>query len=259
MGLERWSSAPAIYEQAVVKSERLSRVNVGPLGCHLERDRAMGSMPKASKALLAELLLAGLLLGYGWFSVYRLVLLLLLASQSLWVRGLGWADLGLARPRVVWRAVVQGAVAAAAILAAVRVVIVPLAVRVTGAAVDLSAMEDIRGDASALWPWLAQAWTLAAFGEEMVFRGYLIGRVADLAGHSRIGAAAGLLVSSVFFGWAHRYLGPAGMLATGCMGALLGLLYIATRNLWPVIICHALVDTVSLLVVYSGHGSWLFP
>ena len=90
----------------------------------------MGSMPKASKALLAELLLAGLLLGYGWFSVYRLVLLLLLASQSLWVRGLGWADLGLARPRVVWRAVVQGAVAAAAILAAVRVVIVPLAVRV---------------------------------------------------------------------------------------------------------------------------------
>jgi membrane protease YdiL (CAAX protease family) len=49
------------------------------------------------------------------------------------------------------------------------------------------------------------------------------------------------------------------MLATGCMGALLGLLYLATRNLWPVIICHALVDTVSLLVVYSGHGSWLFP
>jgi uncharacterized protein len=153
----------------------------------------------------------------------------------------------------------QGAAAAAAILAAVRVVIVPLAVRVTGAAVDLSGIEDIRGDASALWPWLAQAWTLAAFGEEMVFRGYLIGRVADLAGPSRIGSAVGLVVSSVFFGWAHRHLGPAGMLATGCIGALLGLLYLATRNLWPVIICHALVDTVSLLVVYSGHGSWLFP
>jgi uncharacterized protein len=214
---------------------------------------------KTSRALLAELLLAGLLLGSGWFSAYRLVLLLLLASQSLWTRGLGWANLGLVRPAVVWRAAVQGTIMAAAIVLATRLVIVPFAVAVTGVPVDLSAMDAVRGDASLLWMWLAQAWTLAAFGEEMVFRGYLIRRVADLVGDSRTGLTIALLVSSVSFGWAHRYQGPAGMIAAGSIGALLALLYLSGRNLWPVILCHALVDTAALLAIYSGHRSLLFP
>ena len=73
------------------------------------------------------------------------------------------------------------------------------------------------------------------------------------------GLTIALLVSSVFFGWAHRYQGPAGTIATGSMGALLALLYLRGRNLWPVIICHALVDTAALLAIYSGHRSLLFP
>ena len=68
------------------------------------------------KALLAELLLALLLVGYEWFSPYRLVLLLLLASQSLWSRSLGWSDLGLARPPSLWRVVAQGIVGAGVVL-----------------------------------------------------------------------------------------------------------------------------------------------
>src|SRR5262245_28735266 len=130
------------------------------------------------KTLLAELLLALLLVGYGWFSVYRLVLLLLLASQSLWIRSLGWSDLGLARPRSLWRVVVQGVAGAGIILLAVRFFIVPIAEKLTGVAVDLSQVEAIRGDPETFRVWLAQALTLAAFGEELVFRGYLIHRVA---------------------------------------------------------------------------------
>ena len=209
-------------------------------------------------ALLAELLLALLLAGYEWFSLYKLVLLLLLASQSLWIRGLGWASVGLGRPPALLRAVLQGTVAAAIVLVAVRLVIVPLAVAVTGVSVDLSQVEAVRDDPGTLWIWIAQAVTLAAVGEELVFRGYLIRRVADLFGQSRLGLSIGLVISSMGFGWAHRYQGEAGMVATGLIGALLALLYLRTRSLWPVIICHALVDVTSLVVIYFGHRSWLF-
>ena len=103
------------------------------------------------RALLAELALAALLLGYGWFSPFRLILLLLLASQSLWIRGLGWSELGLARRPNLPRVLLQGTVAAVAILVAIRFAIVPVAIRSTGVPVDLSQLESIRGERSALW------------------------------------------------------------------------------------------------------------
>jgi len=210
------------------------------------------------RALLAELLLALLLVGYDWFSPYRLVLLLLLASQSLWSRSLGWSDLGLARPPSLWRVVAQGIVGAGVVLLAVRFMIVPIAEKLTGVTVDLSQVEAIQGDPATLGIWLAQALTLAAFGEELVFRGYLMNRVADLFGKKRLGLVVGLLISSVGFGWAHRYQGDAGMVATGLIGALLALLYLRTRNLWAVIICHAVVDLTALILIYYGHKTWLF-
>ena len=111
-------------------------------------------MTKGNNALLAELLLAGVLLGYGWFSTYRLVLLLLLASMSLWTRGFGWRDLGLSRP-AVGPTVLQATGGALVIFAAVRLVIVPLAVMITGVPVDLSSIEAIRGNPSQLWLVLA--------------------------------------------------------------------------------------------------------
>jgi uncharacterized protein len=49
-----------------------------------------------------------------------------------------------------------------------------------GSAGDLEVFRALRGDLRLTLLFLALAWTLAAFGEEMVYRGYLINRVADL-------------------------------------------------------------------------------
>jgi membrane protease YdiL (CAAX protease family) len=153
-------------------------------------DERVGVRPaRLDKALIAELLLAGLLLGYGWFSVHRLVLVLLLACMSLWMRGLGWSHLGLRRPPSVRRTVAAGVLAALGILLAARLAILPFAVWATGERVDVSALEPIQGDPRLLLTWLVHAWTLAAFGEEMVYRGYLMRRVADVAGARARGGA----------------------------------------------------------------------
>ena len=211
------------------------------------------------KGLAVELTIVVLIVVYGSFSVERLILLLLIASQSLWVRGLGWADVGLRRPASVSRALLLAAAAAPVILVAVRFVIVPAAERLAGVPLDLSALGEA-GDARAYSMWLAQAWTLAAFGEEMVFRGYLIRRVSDLAGDSLAGLTTAIVISSCLFGLAHAYQGWAGVIATGTIGALMAILYfVSRRNLWPVIVCHGLVDTVAVTLIYAGRQSWLFP
>lgn len=223
-------------------------------------ERATGRVRRPDRALTAELLLAGLILGVGGFSVPRVVFLLPLGSMSLWMRGLGWRDLGLRRPERVGRTLATAVLAALGILVTVRFAIVPFAVWITGVPLDTSAFEAIEGNLRVLLTWLAVAWTVAAFGEEMVFRGYLMRRLADLAGGTRAAWAFALIVSSVSFGWAHAYQGPAGIVATGLIGALLALLYLRTgRNLWTVILCHALVDAVVLTLIYLGRAELLYP
>ena len=175
-----------------------------------------------TRSLIAELALVVLLVVAGSFVIHPLILLLLLASQSLWVRGSSWADVGLRRPTAVHHTLLQVVVGTFIILVAIRVVIVPGAVWLTGVPLDLS-LFDKPGDKQALWIWLGQAWTLAAFGEEMVFRGYLIRRVCDLVGDATAGRAIALIASSSLFGLAHSYQGPAGVIAAGTIGGILGL------------------------------------
>ena len=175
-----------------------------------------------TKGLIAELALVFLLVVAGTFVVHPLILLLLLASQSLWIRGSSWADLGLRRPTAVHHTLLQVVVGTFIILVAIRVVIVPGAVWLTGVPLDLSVFGK-PGDKQALWIWLGQAWTLTAFGEEMVFRGYLIRRVCDLVGDATAGRAIALIASSSLFGLAHSYQGPAGVIAAGTIGGILGL------------------------------------
>ena len=199
-----------------------------------------------------------LLIGYGSFSVHRLILLLLIASQSLWVRGFSWSDVGLRRPPQLQHTLLRAMIGAALILVGVRIAIVPTAEWLAGVPIDQSALGE-PGDARALWIWLGQAWTLAAFGEEMVFRGYLISRLDDLVGVTPTGRAVALVISSGLFGLAHAYQGLAGVIATGMIGAILGVLYLVSRrNLWVVILCHGIVDTVALTAIYFGRESWLF-
>jgi membrane protease YdiL (CAAX protease family) len=206
-----------------------------------------------------ELILAGLLVAYGPFSVFRLVVLLVVATLSLWIRGRRWSDVGMRRPTAIRHTVFHAMAGALLILVSVRVVIIPLAVWLTGTPLDLSALGG-PGDTRMFAARMLQAWSLAAFVEEMVFRGYLIGRITDLVGETRIGLTVAVAVSSVAFGVAHAYQGPAGMVATGTIGFVMGLLYLySARDLWTVILCHALVDTVALSAIYFDHRAMLFP
>lgn len=179
--------------------------------------------------------------------------LLLFAWIALRVRGLRWRHVGLARPRH-WPRVLAFGLGLGLLMEALELFVSqPLLIHFTGKQPDLSDFQAIHGNVKLLLLFVVLSWTLAAFGEEMVWRGYLMNRVADLGGRTRLAWAVSLIAVHVMFGFAHSYQGITGILDEGLMGLLLGLIYLgAGRNLWVPIIAHGISDTTDFLLIFLG-------
>jgi CAAX protease family protein len=179
--------------------------------------------------------------------------LFLLGWISLRLRTLRWRDIGLSRPRGWCRALAAGILAGIAIELLELFVTQPLLVRLLGKMPDLEPFQALRGNAKLLLLGLLLTWTLAAFGEEMVYRGYLLNRVAGMGSKTRTAWIVSLLTVSTVFGLAHLDQGITGQIENAIDGLLLGLLYLACgRNLWVPIIAHGITDTVDITLMFLG-------
>lgn len=87
------------------------------------------------------------------------------------------------------------------------------------------------------WHWglLAVGLTASAFGEELLYRGYLQTRLWRLTGSG----LAGWVTSACLFGMAHSYHGPFGPVAVGLNGLVLGAAFAATGRVWGPTAGHA--------------------
>ncbi len=123
------------------------------------------------------------------------------------LRGVGWRDLGLRRPSS-WRSTLLLGVAIGVGYQYLSLyVIEPLIARVTGDLPDVSQFAPLIGNKFFLFLSLVASWSLAAFGEELVFRGYLMNRVADLVRANYEGWLISLILVSILFGMVHLYQG----------------------------------------------------
>lgn len=171
----------------------------------------------------------------------------------LWLRGLGWRDVGLKRPARWSHTLLPGTGVGIAYQFVSLYLIEPLLARLTGALPDVSQFAPLVGNVWFFLLSIVVAWTLAAFLEEMVFRGYMMTRVADVGGKTRAAWLVALLLTSALFGLAHLYQGASGMIITGMSGLLFGALYLASgRNLWTAIIAHGVNDTLGFALIYLG-------
>ena len=108
----------------------------------------------------------------------------------------------------------------------------------------------------AMWILLV-AWLGAGFGEEVLWRGFLMDRLGRLPGLMRSPTAV-LVLQAVIFGLAHAYQGAAGVLITGTVGLWFGLVRRAAGgSIWPGVIGHAAVDTIMLSLGYAQAAGWM--
>lgn len=179
--------------------------------------------------------------------------LLLFAWLSLWVRRLRWRDVGLSIFRD-WKTTLAWGIAAGVLMEAFELFVSqPLLVRILGKNPDLEDFRPLIGNLKLTLLFIALAWTLAAFGEEMVYRGYLMNRVADLFNRTRRAWLISLIAVHVGFALAHAYQGLTGAIDEGLMGLLLGVIYLRTgRNLAIPIVAHGVADTVDFILMFFG-------
>ena len=168
--------------------------------------------------------------------------------------GLGFAEIGLRRP-VSWpRTIGQGILVALIIVplayVALEFVINPL----TGSeGPDISRFDSSRASLGMMIGTVVTVWLTSAFPEEVLWRGFLMTRIAKLAGATRWAWALALVVSSVHFGLLHYYQGISGVAATGFVGLLYGVAFlILGRNLWVTIVAHATSHVISFTALYLG-------
>jgi len=183
----------------------------------------------------------------------KLPWLFLLAWVSLRWRGLRWRDVGLTRPVNWQRTITIGILGGIGIELMELFLTQPLLVKLFHKMPDLSALNGLRGNWKLLLLGLALTWTLAAFGEEMVYRGYMMNRVAGLFRNPKVAWTISLIVVNFVFGLAHIGQGITGQVENMIDGALLGVIFLATGcNLWAAIIAHGLTDTIDIVLLYLG-------
>jgi membrane protease YdiL (CAAX protease family) len=116
---------------------------------------------------------------------------------------------------------------------------------------DFSKYDFLKDNLGGLFLSLASVYIISSFGEEVIFRAFLINRISEMTKATKYSSIIAVLLSSIFFGLIHYEWGLMGMVQTGCMGLVMGICYIKLKKrLWILILAHAYMDTLLLVQIY---------
>lgn len=218
------------------------------------RDRSKNLLRDNKLFVSCELIIAVVIVGGSLTGVIPpsgILFLLLFGWLSLWLRGIGWREIGLRHPARWGYTLLSAVIVGIAYQFLSIYALDPLIVLVTSRPVDLSQFAPIKGNTAMLVGFLVTAWTVIAFGEELIFRGYLLNRVAGLSDGDGLTWAVSLVVVSVLFGVGHLYQGVSGVIDNIFSGLVFGGLYLwSGRNLWWPIIAHGVYDSVAFVLIF---------
>lgn len=182
-----------------------------------------------------------------------------LAALSLVARRRSPRSLGFHRVAHPWRLVGGMAVFAGCWTLVNVALLIPLTNHLSGAHQDVSAFADLEGDVGLLALYVSASWVLAAFFEEVAFRGYLLTRLTDVLGPGRLQQVLGVLASSVLFGLLHTEQGVVGVTVAALAGAVFCVLRYRYGTLWAPILAHGFDDTIGFTWFYffgPFYGLW---
>lgn len=133
------------------------------------------------------------------------------------------------------------------------IAIVPGIEMLTGVSIDYSSMAQVRGNLQTAISWLLIVWATAAFGEEIIFRGFLMRQFVKFFGDSKISLAINILIFCGFFGYMHMQQGITGQLVSASLGSIFCIIFYARKyDLWFMIMVHGFFNTLGILSFYFG-------
>lgn len=191
--------------------------------------------------------------------------LLLALGVALWrlrVRAIDWAAIGLSRPKNIPRfigftllaLVITIAAGEIARMAAEAWIGMPDATTQSLDARYQNRFSGVAGDPLQFALWLALAWIIGGFTEEVLFRGVLFSRLESLFLGLPLAALLAGTGQALLFGQQHFYYqGLAGWISTGIIALVSSLLFLLfRRNLWPLILSHGFSNSIGLTMLFLG-------
>lgn len=229
----------------------------------------MGAVPIATSAVdrtvssrrrwsaLIELVIASVVVIGDW--IVPTLVLLAMAAVSLAIGRERPESLGFTRGYIPFGSMSSRVVGIIVGWTVVQIgLIMPLLNRVFNTTQDLTQFENLQSNEAELALFLALTWTLAAVGEELVYRGLVFTRASEaIVGRQRIAGA--VIVSAVLFGLAHTEQGAVGVVATTLDGALFALLRLRYGTIWASVLGHGTSNTIGLFAFYLVgpiYGLW---
>lgn len=116
---------------------------------------------------------------------------------------------------------------------------------------DLSSIDDIRGNFAGYIILMIIMWVFAAFGEELLFRGYYMKSLAELIGNNKKSWLLSALITSTYFGVSHAYQGLIGVVSVFLWSFVISMLFIKNRNnLLLLVLIHGIYDSIGITLIY---------
>jgi len=159
-------------------------------------------------------------------------------------------ELGLGVP-VSWLSTFGFAIVGLLVMLAYSPIADRLATRFFEEPPTLDAFESIQKSKANLIAGILAAWILGGFLEELIVRGIVLISVEamlDVWMTRPLTTIIAVLVAAVGAGLMHAYQGPRAMVIITQLSILFGILFVVSGyNLWAVILCHGLYDTIAFI------------
>jgi membrane protease YdiL (CAAX protease family) len=152
---------------------------------------------------------------------------------------------------VSWWSTIAFALAWLALMLAYSPLADRIATRFVATPPNLNAFRGLQQSRAKLVVGIVVAWVLGGFLEELIFRGIILQWIqAQLTVWLVAPVATGIAVcaAAIGAGLIHLYQRLRGAIIVTQLSVLFGLLFVVSgRNLWAVILCHGLYDTVAFI------------
>jgi membrane protease YdiL (CAAX protease family) len=184
------------------------------------------------------------------------ILMLFVVWFGLKLRGESWKNFGLSNKSISWKDGIKAFFLSLLVfgLAIVGFIIGSIIMaNITGIpeSTNLSGYDYLKDNIGMLLLTLGGVYIVSSFGEEVIYRAFLINRISELGLATKKGTTIAIIISSIVFGLVHYEWGPMGMVQTGFMGLALGICYIKLKKrLWILILAHAYMDTILIIQMY---------
>ena len=161
-------------------------------------------------------------------------------------------SIGLRRPKNLFNLIIIGVFLGTLIELTTEIFCNPIIEKLTHSKIDLSGI-----DLSHIGNYLTRiviGFVIGGLLEEILFRGFLITRISKILKINKASEMIALLVTSILFGFCHFYQGWSGVISTGLIGFIFGIIFLAfNKNLWYSILTHGFVNVTALTILYFGY------